>query len=507
MTIMPKNLTSKQLAKLKTSLEDPVEFVRNWLASDVWATQEAILRSIATPHSKTAVKACHSSGKTFIAAAAVLWFLARFNEAIVVTTAPTAKQVTKMLWGDIQTLLQKSAYPFPPANLTEIRMGPKRYAIGFSTTVTNQDEGVRFQGFHADHVLIVLDEAPGIDPKIWGAIEGARAGGDVRLLVLGNPTIASGPFHEAFHGNRESWELVTISAFDTPNFDGVSLTYLGDDGRPIKLGTGDRDLLSLTDEELDVNPRPYLTTKRWVKERFAEWGAGNPLWESRVCGQFPAQSEFSLLSLVWLEKAKARSGAGVGQVTAGIDIAGPGEDETVVCLRRGDEILSIQSWPDSDPRGNVVAALLPYRDELAAVNVDCIGIGWGMYQHLRDLGFHAQPINVGESPLDKEKFANRKAELYWGLRLRLESGDLSGALDEKTIGQLAGIRYKHNPRGQIVIESKDEARKRGVKSPDRAEAVMLAFIGDTALDNWIRLGQGPPMTFTPPSYFGFARRW
>jgi hypothetical protein len=147
MTIMPKNLTSKQLAKLKTSLEDPVEFVRNWLASDVWATQEAILRSIATPHSKTAVKACHSSGKTFIAAAAVLWFLARFNEAIVVTTAPTAKQVTKMLWGDIQTLLQKSAYPFPPANLTEIRMGPKRYAIGFSTTVTNQDEGVRFSSF------------------------------------------------------------------------------------------------------------------------------------------------------------------------------------------------------------------------------------------------------------------------------------------------------------------------------------------------------------------------
>ena len=84
-------------------------------------------------------------------------------------------------------------------------------------------------------------------------------------------------------------------------------------------------------------------------------------------------------------------------------------------------------------------------------------------------------VNVGESPRDQDKFANLKAELYWGLRMRLETGDISGPMDERTIGQLAGIRYKHNARGQVVIESKDDARKRGVKSPDRAEAVMLAF--------------------------------
>jgi len=87
----------------------------------------------------------------------------------------------------------------------------------------------------------------------------------------------------------------------------------------------------------------------------------------------------------------------------------------------------------------------------------------------------AHPINVGESPHDSEKYANLKAELYWGLRMRAQAGDLIGYLDEKLVGQLAGIRYKHNARGQIVIESKEEARKRGVKSPDRAEAVMLAF--------------------------------
>lgn len=98
-----------------------------------------------------------------------------------------------------------------------------------------------------------------------------------------------------------------------------------------------------------------------------------------------------------------------------------------------------------------------------------------MYCHLLDLGFPAVAVNVGERPRDNEKFANLKAELYWGLRLRAEAGDMSGLLDDKTIGQLAGIRYKHNARGQIQIESKEDARKRGVKSPDRAESVMLAF--------------------------------
>jgi hypothetical protein len=81
-------------------------------------------------------------------------------------------------------------------------------------------------------------------------------------------------------------------------------------------------------------------------------------------------------------------------------------------------------------------ALTPYRDanELESVNVDSIGIGWGMYCHLLDLGFPAVAVNVGERPRDSEKFANLKAELYWGLRLRTEAGDLSGLLDERALG-------------------------------------------------------------------------
>ncbi len=179
-----------------------------------------------------------------------------------------------------------------------------------------------------------------------------------------------------------------------------------------------------------------------------------------------------------LEAAKASNEVKkeeVGQLDAGLDVAGPGEDETVLVVRDGGRIVFSGAWPQSDPRGDVIAALMPYKSRLRKVNVDVIGIGWGMARHLEDQGFAAQNINVGESPSDVEKYANLKAELYWGLRMRFQEGHISGLADEKMVGQLAGIRYKHDARGRVVIESKDDARKRGVHSPDRAEAVMLAF--------------------------------
>lgn len=164
------------------------------------------------------MKACHASGKTFVAAVAVLWWVTRFPDGIVVTTAPTWTQVERVLWGEIHRAAQRSRIKYPALNQTELKLGPGNYAIGLST-----NEGVRFQGFHGDHILIILDEAPGVLPEIYEAIEGIRAGGDVRVLALGNPTIASGPFHDAFTANRDLWRTFTISAFDTPNLAGLSL--------------------------------------------------------------------------------------------------------------------------------------------------------------------------------------------------------------------------------------------------------------------------------------------
>jgi hypothetical protein len=111
-------------------------------------------------------------------------------------------------------------------------------------------------------------------------------------------------------------------------------------------------------------------------------------------------------------------------VWAGLDVAGPGDNETVLCVRSGPRILLIKAWPNSDPRGEVVAALRPYKDKIEGLNVDSVGIGYNMARHLSDQGFPVTDVNVGEAPLDREKYVNRKAEGYWNLRLRFESGDV-----------------------------------------------------------------------------------
>jgi hypothetical protein len=325
--------------------------------------------------------------------------------------------------------------------------------MGLST-----NEGVRFQGFHGS-VFVVLDEAPGVLPAIWDSIEGILASGKVHVLTLGNPTITGGRFHESFTSNREGWNLITISALDTPNLAGITL----------------EQLLQLPEEALDQNPCPYLATRRWVKEKYFEWGPGHPLWESRVLGNFPAVDPYGLIPLSWVEQAGIREPIRSTEevVEAGVDVAEGGENETVVCVRRGAEVVDAKGWSDRDARGPVAEFLK--RHGVRRVKVDNVGVGAYFEKHIRDLGLEVLGVNVGGAARDRERFFNLKAELYWGLRERFETGDISGTFTERTISQLTAIRYELTPKGLIAIESKEAMARRGVKSPDWAEATMLAF--------------------------------
>lgn len=446
---------------------DPVFFATTILGHDVWSVPKAIMRAIAQPRARVAVKSCHASSKTFTAAELVLW--TPFAGGIAITTAPTDRQVRRLVWMEVNAMHPSARMPLGGHLLQkEFKIAADLYGVGLST-----DKGVNFQGFHArpdGFMLIVLDEAPGVEPAVMAAIEGARAGGDVRVLMLGNPDVPSGPFYDVFGRDRATWTTFTIDGFDTPN--------LADETQPGRQLTLDA-LLALPDHRLDVGMRPYLITRRYIQEKYREWGESSPLWQSKVRGQFPDQSEDALLSLAWLEAAKRREHEPAERDAweAGIDVAGPGEDETVVVVRHGARIEAWKAWAESDPRGKVLDFLAPYQERLGAVKVDSIGQGYYFGRHLEDHGYASRvvDINVGEASHDKERYANLKAELYWALRLRAQSGDLAGLADDLTLSQLSGIRYRHNARGQVVIESKDEARKRGVKSPDRAEAVMLAF--------------------------------
>lgn len=447
---------------------DPARLAAYVFGHDLWSLPEAILRETFKPRARVAVKSCHASSKTHTAADAVL--IALLLGGDVITTAPTWIQVEQVLFGAVHRAIASGRIPLEEwgsVNRTEIRLATGEFALGLST-----DQAIRFQGYHAregSFLLVVLDEAPGVRAEIYTAIEGIRAGGDVRLLYIGNPVISSGPFYEIFSGADPGWYRATISAFDTPNLAGLTID----------------SLLALPEHDLDNNERPYLITRRFVYEKYHEWGPDHYEYQSRVLGRFPAQSDDALISLTWLEEASEAARAYApehGPLTAGIDVAGPGEDETVVVVTQGKSVLSVTPFAQPDARGPVLnhLRLLLHRG-LSTVNIDEIGQGWYFLQHLKSSlpsSVTVRGINVGESPTSDaaaERYANLKAELYWGLRERFRDGDVVGLADQTLFAQLAGLRYDHDARGRVVIEGKDKARKRGVRSPDRAEALMLAL--------------------------------
>lgn len=453
---------------------DPPRLAQFVFGHDLWQTPVDILRAVFKPRARVAVKSCHASGKTHTSADAVL--LALLMGGDVITTAPTWTQVEEVLWGAIHRSLFDARIPIPEwgtINRTEIRLPTGEFAIGLST-----NEGVRFQGYHAregSFLLVVFDEAPGIRADIYTAVEGIRSGGDVRLLYIGNPVVTGGPFYDIFAGDHAGWYLRTISAFDTPNFRGVTL----------------QDLLAMSDAELQDNERPYLITRQFVHEKYHEWGEDHPEWQARILGQFPDQGSDSLISLSWIEDANARAHnpKNTAAISVGIDVAGPGEDETVVAVRRGNDLLALRAWTQSDPRPEVIAFLRPYLHQgLSYIVVDSVSMGhyfWeDMRQEFEPFGVTVLGANVGlPSRVKNERgdavYANLKAEWYWSLRERLMNGDVraNGVIDQTTQSQLVGLKYEQ-PRGVVTIEKKEDARKRGFKSPDRAEALMLAYAPD-----------------------------
>ena len=480
---VPEKMTPKRremLQRRSDELKTPCGFIKGALGHSLWEQQREIANDLTTQR-RVAVKSCNASGKTYLSADLTLWWITTYPDGIAVTTAPTWTQVDQLLWGEIRNTVANpnTKIKYGDINQTEIKLGPKNYAIGIST-----NQSARFSGFHSDHVLIVMDEAEGILPQVWEAINGLRAGGKVVQLAIGNPLIVGGEYYDIFTTHRAGWKTHTISAFDTPNLKYTSLEYVDEMGTLVTLGHG-KSLLEMTEEELDHNTRPYLCTRHWVRDMFDEWGPNHPYFQTRVLGEFPTQGDDALIPLSWLEKMKLKEAKHrpEDKVRAGLDVAGPGEAETYLTVMKGDHLILGKGWPQADPRGEVVAALMPYKMELESVNVDSIGVGWGMYQHLVDIFDHksnsgakteiVHAVNVGLPARDDKKFANAKAEYFWNLRLRCQAGELLGLTDEKTIGQLAVIKYRQNSRGKIEIESKDELRKRGVKSPDRAESLML----------------------------------
>lgn len=456
----------------RRSFTDPVAFQETWLRRRLWQKQREIAHSIQV-NDLTAVKGCHASGKTYLASGLPLHWLISKKQGKVFTTAPTLRQV-KMFWEEISLARRQSrlASILPECSTTGLKINEERYAIGASSS-----RGVNVQGFHGQDVLVIADEAPGIEADIWDAIEGIRAGGRVRVLKMGNPVVPSGEFFDAFHRGRGIHNCISISAFDTPNLQnevtGKALTF--------------EELVELPEERLNYAPIPYLITRRWVLDRYKAWGPNHPKFRSRVMAEFPTQGSNTVFELAWIEKAKRDPSekdledAKKYKIQVGIDVAGAGSDETVLTARVNGIIIEQHVWPDADPRGGVVIALGRLKHHalyrLGMVVVDTVGIGYNFALHLADQGFPVHGFIAGARPMDGEHYQNQKAETHFLVREYFKAGMISGLNDEETEAQLSTILYRENSNGKTEIIPKEEMlKKHNVPSPDRAESLVMAFM-------------------------------
>lgn len=453
-----------QVKILNYARKNPTWFAENVLGDELWEAQKEVIQAV-MKNKECAVASCHGAGKSFLGSRLALTFLCLYQPSLVITTAPTQRQVHGILWKEIKTAHAKAKSPIGGRLLNqELQFSPNHFAIGFTAPEYDPD---RFQGWHEENILIIVDEAVGVSENIFTAIDGMLTSDNAHLLMIGNPTDASGRFGEAFRGKGKIWKK-SISAFDTPNFTefGITINDVKTDAWKEKIGG-------------NPLPRPYLVTPEWVAERYKRWGETSPLFQSRVLGKFPEQSTDSLIPISWILNAVERNLDEGEPAEIGADIARYGPDETVFFLRRGGKARMLQVIPKSDTMETSGHLIRNFNQTGAEViKVDADGLGAGVYDRLKELGKPVIELRSGKASSDNERFANARAEWWWGLRERFESGDIDIEEDDELISQLSSIKYKINSRGQMVVESKEDMKRRGFSSPDRADALMYAFAKD-----------------------------
>jgi phage terminase large subunit len=228
-----------------------------------------------------------------------------------------------------------------------------------------------------------------------------------------------------------------------------------------------------------------LVSDEFVEEMKMRYGEESNAYRIRVLGEFPLADDDTIIPIHLAEAASHRD-VQVAEDTKpiwGLDVARFGTDKTALAKRVGPVITEISRWQGLDLMqtvGRVKAEYdgLPPSMRPQEILVDSIGMGGGVVDRLRELGLPVRGVNVGESPSMGTTYSNLRAELWFKMRGWLESRNSKIPKDDQLIAELTSIRYSFASSGKMRAESKDEMRKRGLASPDLADAACLTLAGD-----------------------------
>ncbi|MEZ2446113.1 hypothetical protein AB6805_30570 [Chitinophaga sp. RCC_12] len=498
----------RQVAEvLRKGREDWCYFARVIMGVSLDPEQEAVLKSVQF-NKMTSVASGTARGKDFVSAVAALCFL--YNTPVfkgdelventkVALTAPTERQVKNIMMPEISRIhrrMVRNGFGFMAGRLTayDVKMDNEEWFLtGFKADEHNHES---WSGFHAANTMFVVTEASGIPENVFDAIEG-NLQGNSRILIVFNPNSNTG--YAAKSQKSKRWTKFRLNSLNAPNV--------------------------IQKKQIIPGQVDY----EWVKDKVESWcqriqdrdfneGEGDFTWEQgvyrpndlfrkKVLGMFPKESSDALIPGHWIELANQRwkehnqNGFPIPPVLRlGVDVAGMGRDSSCFCPRHDDYVALFEMVHSGGKAehmkiaGITVNKLKGHEDKFSGKKskafVDTIGEGAGVFSRLEELNipgvysckYSEAAEDSGGKPLTDitgiYTFANMRAYLHWAVRDWLDPAKKSKAMlppDDELFAELTEATWKFQSNGRIIIEPKDDIKKRLGRSPDKADSLANTF--------------------------------
>lgn len=379
----------------------------------------------------------HGVGKSALVAWVIQWFSSTRPHPQIIVTANTREQLLKKTFREVSVwhkrLINKHWFEWTATKFYH-KDHPETWFAAAVPWSKEHSEG--FAGTHEKHVLIIFDEASGIDDKIWEVTEGALTTPGAIWLVFGNPTRNTGRFRECFGRYKHRWHTRKI------------------DSRTAK-----------------------MTNKEQLQQWVDDYGEDSDFVRIRVRGEFPRAGSAQFISSEDVERAGKAQVPEDPQATKilSVDVARFGDDQTIILKREGNRVLPLRKFRGLDTM-QVAAMVAETIDDWQpdGTFVDGTGLGAGVVDRLRALNYRVIEVLGGSVPDDPLKYFNKRAEM-WGRMRDWLKGDVSIPDDDGLRTGLTGLEYGYSNKLAIQLEKKGDMKARGLASPDEADALSMSF--------------------------------
>lgn len=434
--------------------EDPVFFSRLCFNSYLWSKQREILYALVN-YKKVAVYSATGTGKSFLCANLVPWFLQTRKNSIVIIVGANYKSTLRTLWRPCVSLYYKSRFKLkgePDTSKWSVSKG-QWYA-----EVCSARKIEALQGLHSENALFILEEASGLDSMVYDALEGNLTGGNYYVLQIGNPLRPYGDFYETqFYPD---YYKVKISIFDTPNFTG---------------------------EDVPEHVKKFLPDERYVKTSELRYGKDSAFWKAKVLGEFPKDNDYLLFDVDLLEIAFNNDNYDLSNryKYLTVDCARYGEDNTVYTLWEGNknyDIILEKNTSIDHIAGMVVR--LNKEHKFDYIIIDETGLGSGVVDVVNSdndiisSGAEVVGVNFSQKAFNEEMFDGIITEAAFNFKdaLKLRKVKLFSDYSNEIKKQLSAFKYEFNKSGAFKLVDIRQLKRELKKSPDIAMALLLRFV-------------------------------